>query len=125
MYDQSLTDAEILEIGKREGRIVLTRDRAIAEKGGFLIDDTSLDGQLRVVSDGFHLAFRPDEIRCSLCNGKLLRIDPEEAAMSIPEKSLRSSTEFWRCANCEKIYWNGTHWQSIRDRFLRLHLTEE
>lgn len=125
IYDQSLSDSELLEIGERENRIVLTRDRALAEKGGFLIDRTSLDEQLLSVSEGFRLTFRPDEIRCSACNGKLNVIDENEAAESVPERSLRSSTEFWKCTECGKVYWDGTHWVSIRERFRRLNLTED
>jgi uncharacterized protein with PIN domain len=27
--------------------------------------------------------------------------------------------EFWRCGNCDKVYWQGTHWKTILEMAAR------
>ena len=125
-YDKKLTDDLIIVEAKAEGRMVLTRDRALSERsGGFLLEMTDLDGQLAAVAERFSLRYRPDRIRCSVCNGRLLTVDREKAKEFVPEKSFESSSEFWVCDSCHKAYWIGTHWNGIMDRFRKLGLTEE
>jgi len=124
-YDRNLSDNGIIELARAEGRRILTRDRELAEKGGGLyISSTSLDEQLQTVAKKFSLRYRPELMRCSVCNGRLLETQAASVEKEIPEKSLMNATEFWRCSACEKIYWNGTHWNGILDRFNRLGLVK-
>jgi len=125
-YEKALEDSDIINLAKDEGRRILTRDRDLAERGnGLFIDSTSLDDQLKIVSEEYNLRFNQEEMRCSVCNGSLVRIDKKAAADSVPEKSLAHATSFWKCDSCRKVYWDGTHWNGIIDRFRRLGLTED
>jgi uncharacterized protein with PIN domain len=123
-YDKILSDNEIIGLARKEKRKILTRDRELAERGGgFYISSTELEGQLVAVAKEFSLTYRPDRMRCSICNGALQKIDAVSIKDKVPQKSFESAKEFWRCDSCRKIYWDGTHWKGIMDRFERLGLT--
>jgi len=125
-YDNNLTDEKIIEAAKSEGRIMLTRDRELAGKGGgFFLATTDLDEQLSVVSERFSLTYGADRRRCSVCNGKLASIDEQRAKELIPAKSFEVAKEYWACESCGKAYWNGTHWIGIMERFRKLGLIKE
>jgi len=124
-YDNNLTDEQLLEATKSEGRVLLTRDRELAGKGGgFFLATTDLDGQLSAVSERFSLTYGADRMRCSVCNGKLAVIDERRAKELVPAKSFESAKEYWICESCGKVYWDGTHWIGIMGRFRRLGLAE-
>jgi uncharacterized protein with PIN domain len=35
---------------------------------------------------------------------------------------LASNERFWKCEACGKIYWRGSHWLGILERFKKLNL---
>jgi len=56
--------------------------------------------------------------RCTSCNGTVVflkdRSDlPEEFKISYP-KIVGKQTEFTRCTDCGKIYWEGSHFKDIK-----------
>ncbi len=51
--------------------------------------------------------------RCTMCNGTLLLVDKSSLFNFIPEKVYNTATIFYKCSNCLKIYWNGTHIKNI------------
>jgi uncharacterized protein len=125
-YDNDMTDEQMLSIAKDEGRILLTRDRELAEKGeGVFLDSKDLDEQLSVVSKMFSLTYGAERRRCSVCNGRLTGIDENKARELVPAKSFEVAKEYWVCESCGKAYWNGTHWTGIMERFQRLGLIKE
>ncbi len=54
----------------------------------------------------------------------LQKVEAELVRSGVPEKSMENATEFWRCDSCRKVYWDGTHWTGILDRFDRLGLVK-
>jgi uncharacterized protein with PIN domain len=122
-YDKSLSDNGIMEFARKEGRRILTRDRELAERGsGFYVSSTELEDQLVTVAKEFSLSYGPERMRCSVCNGTLQKIGADSVKNEIPQRSFENAKEFWRCDSCRKIYWDGTHWNGIMDRFERLGL---
>jgi hypothetical protein len=108
-------DVSIAQRARAEGRIVLTRDHGLAERRGLrtlFINAQDLDAQLEEVVTALG---RPVDAapRCMLCNGKLRRIPVEVARSFVPAYVAQTHTLFHRCAECGKIYWQGTHWQGI------------
>ena len=122
-YDKTKEDPEIAKQARDENRFILTRDKELAkEPGAFLLDKEDLDEQLKAVSEKFGLKYSDDLIRCSTCNGDLVALPKEEAKGKVPEGAYQVNERFWRCSKCEKIYWKGTHWNGITERFKRLSL---
>lgn len=122
-YARDLLDSEVLELARAEGRIVLTRDRQLAERArdhGLLIESDTLEEQLEQVISTFGLRSDRPMTRCTVCNGELRTVGREEVRGSVPERVLSLRTEFYLCPDCGQIYWKGTHWEDIERRLERL-----
>lgn len=116
-YERDRCDTEILERARLEDRILLTRDKKLAERAkerGIYIDVRDLDDQVRQVILAFGLTFDEELSRCTACNGELMLVSREEASKGVPEGALRSNEQFYRCRSCGKYYWKGSHWKNIR-----------
>ena len=123
VYDKALDDPAIAKLAREESRFIVTRDRELAkEAGALLIEADVLDLQLKAVTEKFGLKFHDDMIRCSACNGDLTDIPKDQAKDSVPEGALAANEKFWKCTKCGKIYWKGSHWRGIMERFQRLSL---
>ncbi|KXB03772.1 hypothetical protein AKJ47_01715, partial [candidate division MSBL1 archaeon SCGC-AAA261G05] len=48
-----------------------------------------------------------------VCNGELNQVGKEEVSGRVPENLLEEHEDFWICMDCGKIYWPGTHWETI------------
>lgn len=123
VYDKSLDDPGIANLARAESRFILTRDRELAkEPGALMIEADDLDLQLKAIAEKHGLKFHDDLIRCSACNGDLADLDKAQAKESVPEGAFENNDKFWKCSKCGKVYWKGTHWHGIMDRFRRLSL---
>lgn len=118
-YASTREDAELVRIARAEQRILLTRDRPLAERRGLRalwIASQSLDEQLRQVTTAFPLEPGRCPPRCSECNSPLLSAEPAEVANRVPPYVLRQHRHFQHCPGCGRVYWPGSHWSGIQDR---------
>ncbi len=123
VYDKKLDDPSISGLARAEGRFVLTRDKELAkEPGALLVENDDLDSQLKAVATRYGLKFRPELIRCSACNGDLVELTRDQAKETVPEGAFISNDRFWKCGQCGKVFWKGTHWNGIMERLNRLGL---
>jgi uncharacterized protein with PIN domain len=123
VYDKSLDDPGIANLARAESRFILTRDRELAkEPGALMIEADDLDLQLKAIAEKYGLKFHDNLFRCSACNGELAALDKAQAKDSVPEGAFENNEKFWKCSKCGKVYWKGTHWHGIMDRFRRLSL---
>ena len=118
-YERDSGDTVILQRAKLDDRILLTRDKKLAERAndhGLYVKDRNLDNQIEQVRMAYGLTFNEDLSRCPACNGELMSISKEEASKGVPEGALRSNEQFFQCRSCGKFYWKGSHWKNIRKR---------
>ncbi len=119
LYAKDMKDGEIAALAKREGRSLLTRDKALAKTVGgsglYVISDV-IEEQVAQVARGYGLNFDASYTRCALCNGALKSIPPDEARNEVPARSFGMTDRFFRCQGCSKLYWEGTHWDKIKER---------
>jgi hypothetical protein len=118
-YEKGRGDNEILASSRSEGRVLLTRDEELAQRGApssLYVRSDDLDEQLRQVASAFGLAADEAMARCTVCNGELDLLPREEAEGRVPLGALESNEEFFRCDSCGKVYWKGSHWDNIRRR---------
>lgn len=119
LYDNGIKDAEIAMLANRRQRIVLTRDRDLlkhrAVTQGCYIHAVKPQEQLRELFDrlDLHQYMRPFN-RCLKCNSLLRQVSKAEVLQRIPPRVLERHDRFWLCERCDNIYWEGTHWQSMR-----------
>jgi len=112
-------DTILLKSAERTGRVLLTRDRELAARGGsraILITGDSVLDQLRELVDRDLVSPELRLNRCSICN-ELLRPAREQdvAAASYAPKN-RSGLRFFWCRKCKKLYWMGSHQKSLEKR---------
>jgi len=113
-YGNRLQDHEIVDIARRERRIILTRDRRLlfrkAVTHGYWVRSDDPATQLDEVVERLDLSAqaRPWQ-RCLACNGLIEPVDREAVWSSLEPKTRRYYDTFYRCPDCGKIYWEGSH----------------
>jgi hypothetical protein len=118
-YDAAVDDGELVLRAEREDRVLLTRDRGLLERwrprrAVFLPNYQPLP-QLRFVLQSLGLPpLSEREPRCTVCNGSLSSLHRAEAQGRVPTYVLQTQEVFFHCANCGRIYWQGTHVRRMR-----------
>lgn len=59
------------------------------------------------------LGLRPREARCMACGGGLRRARKEDVQLRIPPRTALWKDEYFLCAACDRLFWQGTHWERI------------
>ena len=107
-------DDDLRGIAVREGRTLLTRDRALAARtpGSVLLRSRDVDHQVDELREaGFALTLPDEPVRCASCNGRLERADGPH-----PEYVTDGVSAVWACESCGQRYWTGSHWEDVRRR---------
>lgn len=113
-FDPSLCMSEIVEISKREKRIILTGSRKLLKfkevTHGVFVRPGTTEERVNSIVDFLDIrdVARPFS-RCFRCNNILNAIAKKEVASRIPLKTLGFCNEYFHCRPCDKIYWKGTH----------------
>jgi uncharacterized protein with PIN domain len=111
IYLAHVEDSEILKIGIDQDRIILTADKEffrrivkLNAKGVLVGGSNELEDLVHILEkNGIRSVNRVGtESRCSICNGMLAKA------------SAMDHSEFFRCSNCGKFYWEGSHIRRIR-----------
>ncbi len=124
LYFKKIDDNELIKIAKQEQRILLTRDTSLVKRkkidSCILINSNNTFEQLKEVllwvKRQAHDAQRTTlhaNLRCTVCNGLLMPVDKGFVMDAIPDHIFLNSDCFFRCKNCGKIYWNGSHKKMI------------
>lgn len=114
LFSNAYADDEIVAISEAQGRIVLTRDRRLlhakAVTHGYWVRSVWPRRQVDEVVRRFDLAglVRPFS-RCADCNGRIEPVAKEAIADRLEPKTKKYYVKFYRCPDCGKIYWEGSH----------------
>jgi hypothetical protein len=117
VYAPDVDDAELLRRARAEDRVLLTADRALAARRGartLLVEAQDLAGQLRQVRAALGPPPNGEFSRCVACNGELVKVDKSTLADRVPPHVLATQQELYRCPDCGRIYWPGTHVERMR-----------
>lgn len=116
-YDPSWDDATIVRLSRAEGRVVLTRDRQLAERRGlralYLTSD-KLAEQMAQINERLRLPPAEAGTRCSICNAVLETVAKRDVAGRVPPYVHGTQEVFHRCPVCDRIYWPGGHWARMQ-----------
>jgi uncharacterized protein with PIN domain len=118
-YDNAADDHALARRARAEGRVLLTRDRELANRRGLhtlLIESEDLDEQVQQVQEALGPPPDPALSRCAVCNTALERVSPEDIASRVPPYVVRTQTDFRRCPGCGRVYWPGTHVDRMQER---------
>ncbi len=123
-YGSHLGGAALLRHARREGRIVLTRERrprrAIDLPVLFIVSD-DFRAQVRQVLEALGLdPFARLFARCSRCNQPVVATPRSAVAGLVPPYVLATQEHFVRCPRCGRIYWPATHYAHVYAELRRM-----
>ncbi len=119
LYRNDYADEELALVSSGQERILLSRDRGLLKRGivtrGYCVRETRPARQLEEVVARFDLlgAAAPF-VRCLACNGLLEPASKESVGESVPAGVRERQREFQRCARCGRVFWRGTHWETMK-----------
>lgn len=108
--------SKILMESLKTQRIILTRDTQLSKKKAYkiiLITSDKIRQQVKQVIKDLNLKLNPKEFFsiCSICNKKVNKvIDKSEIKDLVPIYIYENINEFYRCPECNRIYWQGSHY---------------
>ncbi|AWN74330.1 Mut7-C RNAse domain-containing protein [Legionella anisa] len=125
VYENNLTDENIIQRSKKEHRIVLTRDVGILKNKsithGHWMHNTNPEKQVEEVLMQFQLTKQCKPFtRCLNCNGLLKKVDKSKITKDIPELAKKYYQTFMRCQSCKKIYWEGSHYIKLKNWIIKI-----
>jgi len=105
----------LIKLAREEGRVILTRTtkltpkrpedrivRIVEDRPSFQLRELI---QIKLISLHEETPFS----RCLVCNILLNEIPREEAEGKVPDFIFYQQKEFFRCPQCSRIYWQGSH----------------
>ena len=122
-FEHGIDDGVIVAESLQTGRILLSSDGPMFERK--VIRDGKLEAlfvprqlsrieQFTYVADKLSLKRRPG--RCMSCGGELTELPKHSVISEAPPLAYRSCEKFFRCGQCNKLLWRGTHWEKIDAR---------
>jgi uncharacterized protein with PIN domain len=108
---------------RRSGGVLLTSDPRVLERR--VLADGSVPalhvpvGRTPVEQLGLVMrsrGLRRLSPRCMSCGGALRAVDKQKVRERIPPRTARWRDEYFLCAGCGRLFWQGTHWQHIAEQ---------
>nr|CAB3456480.1 unnamed protein product [Digitaria exilis] len=110
---------ELLNQTYKEGRVLLTRDVKLL-RYQYLASNQ--------VIETFQLKISEDQLmsRCTKCNGSFIQkpltleeaVEASKGFQVIPSCLFNRNLEFWKCTDCNQLYWEGTQYHNAVQKFL-------
>lgn len=121
IYSVQFSDSELLELAKKEKRVLLTKDfelyrRAIdRDMDAIYIMGKMESDRLAEVAKRYDLklTINSDKSYCAKCNSKIRSTPKEKLSNEVEKNTFTYYDKFWKCPNCGQIYWQGAHWREI------------
>ena len=116
----------LFRLAREEGRVILTRSPKLTPKRPEdriirVLEDkpSSQLGEL-VRAKVIQLQEETPFSRCLECNMLLQEISHNEAEGAVPDFIFYQQKKFFRCPQCSRIYWQGSHQDHMKKRIERL-----
>jgi len=114
VFFRKIADDTLLEIAKKENRILLTRDTGLIERAKnmkpLFIESENWRTQVEQVLDHFDLwrDIQPNS-RCIECNVRTKDLPKEKAKNLVTPFVFENADTFALCPDCGRVFWRGTH----------------
>ena len=120
-YASNWDDETIIDRALAEQRIILTRDTGILKQGrvthGYWVRGHQPDAQLAEIVAAFDLRRQLQPFsRCLECNGEIRPVERDDLAGRVGPEILARFDRFWRCPDCRRVYWQGSHYRRLLQR---------
>lgn len=120
IYRNNFSDPELVTLSCKENRILLTRDIGILKYGclryGYWVRSTVALEQAKEIASHYNLcsSVLPFSL-CMECNSSLLKVSKSQIEEQIPPLTRKYYDSFSQCVNCQKIYWQGSHYNRMNN----------
>jgi uncharacterized protein with PIN domain len=118
-YQNDYDDKTIASLAAREKRLVLTRDIGLlkhkAITWGYWLRSQHPEKQITEVLQHFRLQDQAAPFtRCLACNAPIEAVPKEMVWEQLPPNTRLYFEEFFRCIQCRRVYWKGSHYQRMQ-----------
>jgi len=116
----------LIRLARQEGRVILTRNtKLLPRKPEDLILQMTEDNpllQLNELIQKGKIEIDEEKLfsRCLLCNAFLDSISRKEVEGKVPDFIFHQHKEFFRCPQCQRIYWPGSHQENMQKKIRKL-----
>jgi len=130
LYRNDYDDPMLADISARQKRILLTCDRKLLMRKqvryGYFVRNRYPQQQLSEVLARYRLyqKIRPFS-RCMHCNGVTHEVSKQSIESSLLAKTKKYYSKFYQCGTCKKIYWQGSHYQHMKEMIAKWAVTNQ
>jgi hypothetical protein len=126
LFFSKAADKDLVELSRREDRVLLTRDTGLIEKTAkrpnrLFVRSDDWEDQVVQVLDELELwdDVRPNT-RCIECNLPLKSLERERARNLVTPYVSEHASSFAICPDCNRVFWQGTHYGDMERKIERL-----
>jgi uncharacterized protein with PIN domain len=126
LYFSKAEDRELVDVARREGRVLLTRDTGLIERTAkrpnrLFVRSDGWEDQVAQVLDEYGLwdKIRPNT-RCVECNLPLKPLSRERARNLVTPYVWEHASSFAVCPGCDRVFWQGTHYGDMERKIAKL-----
>ena len=118
VYYHDGADSGLVQRALEENRIILTRDTELTERklarNCIFIKSENVWEQFKQVIKELDLDTKSRLFtRCLICNAELTSVSKDSISDLVPPYTYKTRDVFYKCPSCGKIYWSGTHKDSM------------
>jgi len=120
-YTKNKPDIEVILLGIKHNRVILTCDKDMYKRALKLRAKGTLLNGLGDLRDIAHVFFiygtmlstlMHERPRCPACNGRTVEVP--KSGLKEEFLDFASNHKFFRCCGCDKTYWEGSHYKSLK-----------
>ena len=123
IYSVEFDDSELLELAKKDERVLLTKDLKLYKRAisrgldYYYVEGKTEPDRIAEVAKRYSLplVIDMDKSHCPICNTKLAAASKEQLQNELEKNTFTYYSKFWKCSNCGQIYWQGAHWTQINN----------
>lgn len=125
LYGHDWDDERIVALSAAERRTILTRDKGMLRRRdvarGYFVRAVESEAQLAEIVHALQLeGLLAPFTRCRECNTMLEDVPKAAVLERLPPKVRAFYERFKRCSGCDRVYWEGTHFERMKGVLDRL-----
>lgn len=133
LFINNIDDEELIAIGLKEKRALLTKDTQIMQRRvvtsdrlkAILIQSDDVKAQLLQVVRAMKLDQERKFTLCLECNEPLVPKRKDEVQELVPPYVFKTQSNYYQCPSCQRVYWRATHWQRMNRELVAIMGAEE
>jgi len=124
-YRNNFSGRQLIQLSVELGKIILTKNRGLLKNKrithGYLVIQNLPKLQLAEIISCFDLKQWCSPLsRCLRCNLPVHSISKDDAVGKVAPRVLEMHDQFMKCDGCSRVYWKGTHYESMMSWISRL-----